>query len=603
MPDQVTVLRVFVSSPGDLGEERDLLAEVVDQINQSDGMSRRVLLQLWRWEENGLRLIGKEPQQVVDDQLPRYDVYFGILGGRFGTPTRNFGSGTEKEFNDALERYEQGDLKWILFYFRTAVSPPRNQQELEQYGRVLQFKETISKLGLIREYGQVRGSKQAFVECAERDLRAIVTTWQQVQEVAVTEADDSGFPTSDAAEPEVADPDVRSPAQLYAQFGYFEPTTALDERGQIIERSRRAVFDVTVPAYLLDTSFHFLDWNTAFDELIAKPLKINRSRHALEFIQALDNCGEVIERSKKRFGYNRPNPIVDIEPLIFRSPELGEIRFQKIAAQIVDQNGNPTAWSVTLNIEHAEKPAELWKLIEERLTDEYNWTRYAVSYDRLLLPFKAYTDMVEKVVAMVGPSKLCVDLGAGTGTPAVRLLESNPERIVWAIDYNDAMLQFLQAKAREKSRNDPSILNRLTTIKGNLLRLTQLSSQKNYFDAAVMINVLYAVEDPVACLTRAADLLKPAGTLVLTTPHKGTDVRKLFVEMRRRLTELGLFESLRDNYAEAKRVHKRMDHLIHRDSIDEIHQYLNQAGFDIEHEEPEYVDSVVLIKAVKREEW
>ena len=148
MAATVTLLRVFVSSPGDVAEERQILEEAVDRVNHSAGVDRGVILQLWRWEEDALRRIGPSPQEVIDEQLPQYDIYLGILGARFGTPTETYGSGTESEFNDALKRMEKGELKWIMFYFKTAVDPPRTQEELEQYGCVLKFKAAVNERGL-----------------------------------------------------------------------------------------------------------------------------------------------------------------------------------------------------------------------------------------------------------------------------------------------------------------------------------------------------------------------------------------------------------------------------------------------------------------------
>jgi hypothetical protein len=48
---------------------------------------------------------------------PDYDVYIGVLKHRFGTPTGRYGSGTEKEYRDALKRWKADGSPWILFYF------------------------------------------------------------------------------------------------------------------------------------------------------------------------------------------------------------------------------------------------------------------------------------------------------------------------------------------------------------------------------------------------------------------------------------------------------------------------------------------------------
>ncbi len=104
-PETVRILRVFVSSPGDVAAERAVLDEVVESINRSDGRACGVRLELWKWEQDAVPQIGPQPQAVIDAQTPAYDIYLGILAHRFGTTTGRYGSGTEKEFRDALKRW------------------------------------------------------------------------------------------------------------------------------------------------------------------------------------------------------------------------------------------------------------------------------------------------------------------------------------------------------------------------------------------------------------------------------------------------------------------------------------------------------------------
>ena len=116
-PATVRLIRVFVSSPSDVAEERKILDEVVHRINATDGLYLGVRLETWKWEENAVPQIGPPPQEGIDRQLPQYDIYLGIMSARFGTPTDGCGSGTEKEFRDALELWKQAGSPWILFYF------------------------------------------------------------------------------------------------------------------------------------------------------------------------------------------------------------------------------------------------------------------------------------------------------------------------------------------------------------------------------------------------------------------------------------------------------------------------------------------------------
>jgi hypothetical protein len=45
---------------------------------------------------------------------------------RFGTPTGEYGSGTEKEFKAALKRWGKLGKPWILFYFAEEDVEPLN---------------------------------------------------------------------------------------------------------------------------------------------------------------------------------------------------------------------------------------------------------------------------------------------------------------------------------------------------------------------------------------------------------------------------------------------------------------------------------------------
>ncbi len=374
--------------------------------------------------------------------------------------------------------------------------------------------------------------------------------------------------------------------------GIDKPPVPTESRWGVVQGARRAILELIGPTYVLDHTFHFLDWNSTFDELVAKPLGLRRGQQAIEFIRQLTNCTEVIERSKQVFGSGK-DPLVDLELLHYDSKKYGIILFQKLAAQIADAQGVPAAWSVHLNVLVAEKTQELWEDIKARLEREVNWSRYAMSYDKLLLPFDDYVALLDLAVAMVGNARRCVDLGAGTGTATLKLLDADKRREVWAVESNEGMLEYLRSKIRAADED------RLTIVKEDVLRLEDLP--QSYFDAAILINVLYTVEDRHACLEQVHRILRPGSTLALSTPHRETDVKKLFARMREVLEKKGLFESLKMNFEAAKLVHEKMTDLIHRDTKDDIRQMIEQAGFTIDDwRDGEYAGAVVVVKAIKK---
>jgi ubiquinone/menaquinone biosynthesis C-methylase UbiE len=563
--EQVRRIRVFVSSPSDVKKERESLDGVVEEINRTIGETKSFVLQLFKWERNVIPQIDQTPQEVIDSQMPDCDVYLGILRTRFGTPTGNCGSGTEQEFRAALDRFSSKRRPWISFYFYSGPVQLKSREERDQYDKVCEFRDELERKGVVGRYKKIRGNHDAFLDQARTGLINLV------QRLIV--------------EPERADQLKDAVTQ-----GITAPSVA-ELPIEILETSRPTL-DLIGPSYTLDNNYYFLDWNPAFDMLIAKPLGLARADHCVDFIKRLENCDAVVERSKNLFGPGK-DPLVDTEELRFQSPTYGLIKFCKIAALINDQKGNPLSWTVNLNISAVEKETELWQDLERKLQDVVNWSRYAVSYDKLLSPFTDYNDLVELVVRRLGDAQLCADLGAGTGNATLKLLETHPSRQVWAIESNETMLQSLRQKAGAH-------LGRLTSIKDDVGRLGALRYQNDYFDAAIMINVLYAVQDPLECLRQACRILKPGGVLLLSTPHRDTDVKKILAKLRTVLQSKGLFDALAEEFETAKLVHEKMESLIHRDTKDDIRRYFKEAGLEIrDWYDSEYADSVVVVKAVK----
>lgn len=387
-------------------------------------------------------------------------------------------------------------------------------------------------------------------------------------------------------------PETRKTLELPHEEG---PLPQIGTLWRSVDEARQPIFDVLGPTYFLDDTYHFLDWNPAFDELVAKPLELRRGWHAATFIEHLKNIAEVVERSKEVFAPGKI-PLIDTEVLEFESEKYGLIKFRKIASQIADEHGGIKAWSVNLNVLDAENETELWKDLEARLSREINWSKYAVSYDKLLLQFDDYLELVDKVVSEVGDAKRCIDIGAGTGNGTIKLLETKEDREVWAVDYNETMLQYMKDKVQDKKQENPNILDRLVISKEDIQRLDDYP--ENYFDAAIMINVLYAVDDSVKCLQQVRRLLKPGGRLVLSTSHSGTDLDRLFLRMREVLQGKGLWEELEEDFNQTRDRHVQMDGLIHKDTKENIRDYLKDAGFTIKNWlDDEYVGAVVIVVA------
>ncbi len=150
MASQEIILKVFVSSPGDVQDERVAIAEIVEEINRAWASFLGIRLEGIRWETHCRPGIGTDSQQVINEQIPKdYDIYLGILWKRFGTPTERFGSGTDEEFEDACQRNRKNPKEVsIMFYFKDVPVAP-SEIEPDQLRKVNGFREKLKAKGVL----------------------------------------------------------------------------------------------------------------------------------------------------------------------------------------------------------------------------------------------------------------------------------------------------------------------------------------------------------------------------------------------------------------------------------------------------------------------
>jgi hypothetical protein len=87
------------------------------------------------------------------DQIGPVDLFIGIMWKHFGSPTGVAGSGTEEEFDQALESCQRTGRPRMLCYFSLApIEPPGTVKEAKQLLKVAQFRERVEKEALVGTY-------------------------------------------------------------------------------------------------------------------------------------------------------------------------------------------------------------------------------------------------------------------------------------------------------------------------------------------------------------------------------------------------------------------------------------------------------------------
>lgn len=113
------VIKVFIASPGDLGSERAIAREIGEEFNSLWAESTGYQIEIVGWEET----IGEmgRPQEIINRDLERCELFIGMLWKRWGTAPDTHGkftSGFEEEFSISLERYKREKIPQISMFFK-----------------------------------------------------------------------------------------------------------------------------------------------------------------------------------------------------------------------------------------------------------------------------------------------------------------------------------------------------------------------------------------------------------------------------------------------------------------------------------------------------
>ncbi len=148
------IVRIFLSSPGDVGVQRAIVREVISQLNSDPLVSERCFLELAGWDNPGASVplsANKTPQDSVNDYvaLPRdCDLTLVLLWGRLGTPLPRdlcrsdgtpYESGTVWELEDARGAGREVWVYRCLKRPQIDIDDPEEQQKKDQYRRLQAF--------------------------------------------------------------------------------------------------------------------------------------------------------------------------------------------------------------------------------------------------------------------------------------------------------------------------------------------------------------------------------------------------------------------------------------------------------------------------------
>ncbi|MGW4110465.1 nSTAND1 domain-containing NTPase [Actinosynnema sp. NPDC004786] len=171
-------ITVYLSSPGDVRDERAAVLEVVRRLRFDPFLDPGTDLRVVSWDNPDAPVplpLSEQPQDTVDSVqgLPsESDIVIAVLWSRLGTPVRGAASGTVWEIEDAL-RAGGPD---VLVYHKTppatvALGDPDWHAKAEQYRALTDYLATLRERGVVQEFADL-GEFRSLVDAHLRRLIA-----------------------------------------------------------------------------------------------------------------------------------------------------------------------------------------------------------------------------------------------------------------------------------------------------------------------------------------------------------------------------------------------------------------------------------------------
>lgn len=164
------VFRVLVASPGDVGEERNVIPEIINEWNAANAPSTKVLLMPVKWETHSAPLLGDRPQAIINEQLVKdCDLLVGVFWTRIGTHTGVSISGSAEE----IEQFVALNKPVMLYFSQTPVDP--DKIEIDQFTVLRTFKEKMRLKGLTEAYTSIPDFRQKFSRQLSINIGNLIT--------------------------------------------------------------------------------------------------------------------------------------------------------------------------------------------------------------------------------------------------------------------------------------------------------------------------------------------------------------------------------------------------------------------------------------------
>ena len=138
------------------------------------------------------------------------------------------------------------------------------------------------------------------------------------------------------------------------------------------------------------------------------------------------------------------------------------------------------------------------------------WDFMAGRYDRKTHEDQNYTRAVERFLGYLEPDHRVLDYACGSGVISLKI--AGHVKRVYAIDTSARMIRLAKERADEGNFDNVTFQQKTLFDEG---------LEAGTYDVILAFNVLHLLDDARVAMARAAELLKPGGLLISSTPCLG----------------------------------------------------------------------------------
>ena len=161
-----TIIYVFLASPGDLERERTIAKKIFSELEALTEKTNYAL-KLIIWEGMGPEF-GRLQDTVNKEGVDICDIFIGLLWKKWGTPTGEYSSGFEEEYEIAKNRYRdsKGTEPRIWLYFKKPpnIDTLRDETEKQDLQKILDFRKCAEAEAFVKPFDSVNDWESLFTQ-------------------------------------------------------------------------------------------------------------------------------------------------------------------------------------------------------------------------------------------------------------------------------------------------------------------------------------------------------------------------------------------------------------------------------------------------------